>query len=238
MTDQMNRRTVIFEWLALLAIVTLVSVTTFDTDIPHLWEATWGPENGWIDDVAYVAVIFFAFEYVIRVWTASDKRKYIFSFFGIIDLLAVVIGIAALATVHIAEVVQAAATRAIVEASPFQRDFGGFGKGFFVDEGRDRSVLQFDRFGVVFGRIRRLPLRTRNSTGAVQPHGRRALVGGCDFDHRGIRRHLPGDDWREDHDRRGCDVRVGYCCSTGRNCGSGDGDRVTGKTRTAGGGES
>lgn len=96
MMDQMNRRTVIFEWLALLAIVASVSVTTFDTDIPHLWKASWGPKNGWVDDVAYVAVIFFAFEYVVRVWTAADKRKYILSFFGIIDLLAVVVGIAAL----------------------------------------------------------------------------------------------------------------------------------------------
>ena len=96
MTDQMNTRTVIFEWLALLAIVASVSVTTFDTDIPHLWQASWGPELGWIDDIAYVSVIFFAFEYVIRIWTAANKRKYIFSFFGIIDLLAVVVGIVAL----------------------------------------------------------------------------------------------------------------------------------------------
>ena len=96
MTDQMNRRTVIFEWLALLAIVASVSVTTFETDIPHLWKASWGPERGWIDDIAYVAVIFFGFEYVVRVWTAPNKRKYILSFFGIIDLLAVVVGIVAL----------------------------------------------------------------------------------------------------------------------------------------------
>ena len=41
MTEQMSRRRVIFEWLALIAIVASVSVTTFDTDIPHLWKATW-----------------------------------------------------------------------------------------------------------------------------------------------------------------------------------------------------
>ena len=96
MTEQMSRRRVIFEWLALIAIVASVSVTTFDTDIPHLWKATWGPEKGWIDDIAYIAVIFFAFEYVVRVLTSPNKRKYILSFFGIIDLLAVVVGIVAL----------------------------------------------------------------------------------------------------------------------------------------------
>lgn len=96
MTDNMSRRRVIFEWLALTAIVASVSVTTFDTDIPHIWQAAWGPEKGWIDDIAYTVVIFFAFEYVVRIWTASEKRKYIFSFFGIIDLLAVIVGIAAL----------------------------------------------------------------------------------------------------------------------------------------------
>ena len=60
---------------ALIAIVASVSVTTFDTDIPQLWKATWGPEKGWIDDIAYIAVIFFAFEYVVRMLTAPNKRK-------------------------------------------------------------------------------------------------------------------------------------------------------------------
>ncbi len=96
MMNQVSRRSTIFEWLALLVIVVSVSLTTFDANIPHLLNATWGPTNGWIDDVAYITVIFFAIEYVIRIWTASNKRKYIFSFFGIIDLLAVVIGVAAL----------------------------------------------------------------------------------------------------------------------------------------------
>ena len=96
MMDQMNRRTIIFEWFALLVIVVSVSVTTFEANIPHIWDASWGPTNGWVDDVAYVTIIFFAIEYAIRIWTAKEKRKYIFSFFGVIDLLAVVIGIVAL----------------------------------------------------------------------------------------------------------------------------------------------
>lgn len=147
MTDQMNRRTVIFEWLALLAIVALVSVTTFDTDIPHLWEATWGPENGWIDDVAYVAVIFFAFEYVIRVWTASDKRKYIFSFFGIIDLLAVVIGIAALPQFTSLRLFRLLQLVRLLRLAHFSETLADLGRAFSMM--RDEIVLFFSLTGLV-----------------------------------------------------------------------------------------
>ncbi len=147
MTDQMNRRTVIFEWLALLAIVTLVSVTTFDTDIPHLWEATWGPENGWIDDVAYVAVIFFAFEYVIRVWTASDKRKYIFSFFGIIDLLAVVIGIAALPQFTSLRLFRLLQLVRLLRLAHFSETLADLGRAFSLM--REEIVLFFSLTGLV-----------------------------------------------------------------------------------------
>ncbi len=147
MTDQMNRRTVIFEWLALLAIVASVSVTTFDTDIPHLWQATWGPEKGWIDDVAYVAVIFFAFEYVIRVWTASDKRKYVFSFFGIIDLVAVVIGIAALPQFTSLRLFRLLQLVRLLRLAHFSETLADLGRAFSLM--RDEIVLFFSLTGLV-----------------------------------------------------------------------------------------
>jgi len=37
----------------------------------------------------WVAVILFTIEYIARVWVAENKRAYIFSFFGLIDLLAI-----------------------------------------------------------------------------------------------------------------------------------------------------
>ena len=147
MTDQMNRRTVIFEWLALLAIVASVSVTTFDTDIPHLWQAAWGPEKGWIDDVAYLAVIFFAFEYVVRVWTASDKRKYIFSFFGIIDLLAVVIGIAALPQFTSLRLFRLLQLVRLLRLAHFSETLADLGRAFSLM--RDEIVLFFSLTGLV-----------------------------------------------------------------------------------------
>lgn len=147
MTDQMNRRTAIFEWLALLAIVASVSVTTFDTDIPHLWQAAWGPEKGWIDDVAYVAVIFFACEYVVRVWTASDKRKYIFSFFGIIDLLAVVIGIAALPQFTSLRLFRLLQLVRLLRLAHFSETLADLGRAFSLM--RDEIVLFFSLTGLV-----------------------------------------------------------------------------------------
>lgn len=37
----------------------------------------------------YVSVGIFTVEYILRVWVAKPKRKYIFSFFGFIDLAAI-----------------------------------------------------------------------------------------------------------------------------------------------------
>ena len=96
MTDQPTWHRTIFEWVAILVILASALASTFDTDIPALANANWGPDNGWIDDLTYGTVIFFAIEYAIRLFTAPKKREYVLSFFGIIDLLAVVVGLAAL----------------------------------------------------------------------------------------------------------------------------------------------
>ncbi len=147
MNEQMSRRRVIFEWLALVAIVASVSVTTFDTDIPHLWRATWGPEKGWIDDIAYVAVIFFAFEYVVRVWTASDKRKYVFSFFGIIDLLAVVVGIVALPQFTSLRLFRLLQLIRLLKMARFSQALADLGRAF--SHMRDEIVLFLTLTGLV-----------------------------------------------------------------------------------------
>lgn len=145
--DQMNRRTIIFEWVALLAIVTSVSITTFDTKIPNLWRASWGPRNGWIDDVAYVAVIFFAFEYVVRVWTAENKRKYILSFFGIIDLLAVVIGIGAVPQFASLRLFRLLQLVRLLRLARFSETLADLGRAFSMM--RDEIVLFFSLTGLV-----------------------------------------------------------------------------------------
>ncbi len=96
MIDQTSWRSTVFEWTAIAVILASALASTVNTQIPALIHASWGPANGWIDDIAYGTVIFFAIEYVVRVATAPNKRAYVFSFFGIIDLVAVLVGLAAL----------------------------------------------------------------------------------------------------------------------------------------------
>lgn len=40
--------------------------------------------------VEIVAVAFFTVEYILRIWAAPDRRKYIFSVYGLIDLVSIV----------------------------------------------------------------------------------------------------------------------------------------------------
>jgi voltage-gated potassium channel len=38
----------------------------------------------------FICVVFFSIEYILRVWLTKPSKAYIFSFFGIIDLLAII----------------------------------------------------------------------------------------------------------------------------------------------------
>ena len=43
----------------------------------------------YLDNIEFIILIFFSFEYVLRVVLSENKLKFIFSFFGIIDLVAI-----------------------------------------------------------------------------------------------------------------------------------------------------
>nr|WP_321450093.1 ion transporter [uncultured Carboxylicivirga sp.] len=43
----------------------------------------------WVDIVEWTVTILFTIEYFLRIWIIDKPRKYIFSFFGIIDLLSI-----------------------------------------------------------------------------------------------------------------------------------------------------
>ena len=74
----------IFELVIQFLIV--VSLITFSIEtLPDLSEsAQW-----WLNVTEIVTVIFFTLEYLLRLFLAKKKLKFIFSFFGIIDLLAI-----------------------------------------------------------------------------------------------------------------------------------------------------
>lgn len=63
---------------ASVLVVMLESVEPLSQDHHHLFRA-----------VEWVFTVLFTIEYVLRIWSCRRKRRYIFSFFGIVDLLAV-----------------------------------------------------------------------------------------------------------------------------------------------------
>lgn len=64
----------------------IVSLVTFSIEtLPNISETT----EHWLEVIEVITVIFFTVEYLIRLTVAEKKLKFIFSFFGIIDLLAI-----------------------------------------------------------------------------------------------------------------------------------------------------
>ncbi len=75
--------------IAILASVTLASVET----LPQVREGN--RYGGWLLAAEIIFTVFFAVEYLTRVWCVEKPTKYIFSFFGVVDLLAVLPSIVA-----------------------------------------------------------------------------------------------------------------------------------------------
>ncbi len=64
----------------------LISIITFSIEtIPNLKPET----RVTLQVIEWFSVIVFSFEYILRIYVADNKPKFIFSFFGIIDLLAI-----------------------------------------------------------------------------------------------------------------------------------------------------
>jgi|SRR3989344_6327566 len=70
----------------LLAFATVVSVVAIVLETV----AVFAPYHNFFKAIEYTSVALFSLEYLGRVWTTKPKMSYIFSFFGIIDLLAIV----------------------------------------------------------------------------------------------------------------------------------------------------
>ena len=73
-----------FDWIELALIVYSIITLTIDT-LPGLSETT--REFLWVSEI--VVTLLFTTEYALRVYIAERKRNYIFSFWGIIDILAI-----------------------------------------------------------------------------------------------------------------------------------------------------
>jgi voltage-gated potassium channel len=79
-----NRLSKVFAFF--IQFLILLSIVTFSVEtIPDLSEGT----ISLLHRIELISVIIFSLEYVLRIYVADSKPKFIFSFFGIIDLLAI-----------------------------------------------------------------------------------------------------------------------------------------------------
>ena len=70
----------------ILLIAILASVTTI---VLESVESIRNDYGSWLRGLEWLFTIVFTLEYVARIWTVNNRKKYILSFFGIIDLLAI-----------------------------------------------------------------------------------------------------------------------------------------------------
>lgn len=71
-----------------LTILTLIMISLFSFSLetmPNLSETT----RLWLERFETLSVIAFSLEYLLRVYVASPKKSYVFSFFGLVDLAAI-----------------------------------------------------------------------------------------------------------------------------------------------------
>lgn len=71
------------DFFALLTIISVFGIVLETVPELRQYEIVFGA-------IEYVAVAFFTFEYLARLYAAKKKWRYVFSFFGIIDLLSIV----------------------------------------------------------------------------------------------------------------------------------------------------
>ena len=71
-----------------LSILTLIILSLFSFSLETMPNLS-ATGHLWLQRFETVSVIVFSIEYLLRVYVASPKRKYVFSFFGLVDLLAI-----------------------------------------------------------------------------------------------------------------------------------------------------
>ncbi|MBK3517417.1 ion transporter [Carboxylicivirga marina] len=76
-----GKRFDLFLILLILLSIVVVMIESDDTIIPQA--------DKWLVIAEWAVTILFTVEYVLRIWIVDKPRKYIFSFFGVIDLLAI-----------------------------------------------------------------------------------------------------------------------------------------------------
>jgi len=141
----------------------------------------------------YLFTAFFTFEYLTRIYCSPRPKKYIFSFFGIVDLLATL-------PLYIGLIFPGARYLLIIRAFRLIRVFRVFKLFNFLNEGErlltalresSKKIAVFFLFVVILvTSIGTLMYDRRNfAQFSVQQHSEQYLLGYCHDDHRRIRRY-------------------------------------------------
>lgn len=142
----------------------------------------------------YLFTAFFTFEYLTRIYCSPRPKKYIFSFFGIVDLLATL-------PLYIGLIFPGARYLLIIRAFRLIRVFRVFKLFNFLNEGErlltalresSKKIAVFLSFCCDFGYFHRdvnVYDRRNFAQFSVQQHSEQYLLGYCHNDHRRIRRY-------------------------------------------------
>ncbi len=75
-----------FQFNIVIQVLIVISLITFSIEtVPGLSERT----RKILDNIETVIVLVFSLEYLMRLWNSKPSTKFIFSFFGLIDLMAI-----------------------------------------------------------------------------------------------------------------------------------------------------
>jgi len=75
----------LFDLVLIYAIIASVIIVILDSATLH--SASWQVTFSWLE---WLFTIFFTIEYVVRVYVSPNRWRYIFSFYGMVDLLSIV----------------------------------------------------------------------------------------------------------------------------------------------------
>ncbi len=69
-----------------IQVLIVVSIVSFTLESLPSLDATWRTYLRWIETFA---IVVFTLEYLLRLWTAEDRLRFVTSFYGVIDLLVI-----------------------------------------------------------------------------------------------------------------------------------------------------
>ena len=189
----------LFDEILMVAILASVIVVMLDS-VDRVLERY----GAWLHAFEWTFTILFTIEYVARLASVQSKRRYAFSFFGIVDLLSIVPtymsllmpGAQVLAAIRLLRVLRVFRVLKLVR---YLGEADLLGRALVASRYRIAVFLITVLTSVVI--LGSFMYLIEGAGGGIHVHTRVGLLGGRDVDHGGIRRHHPGDGLRSVHGR-------------------------------------